>query len=49
MYENDICELCKGTDNVWYGFCFIPCWECNSKRCNRISNLGQNAHPPRHQ
>ena len=49
MYENGVCELCKGTDNVWFGFCYIPCWECNSKRCNSVFNLGQNTHPPRHQ
>ena len=49
MYENDICELCKGTDNVWFGFCYIPCWECKNRRCNSVSMINQNTHPPRHQ
>ena len=44
MNENDICELCKGTDNVWFGFGYIPCWECKNRRCNSVFNLGQNTH-----
>lgn len=44
--ENEIiCELCNGTDNVyWYTGIFIPCWECKNRRCNSVSNLNQNTH-----
>lgn len=50
MNENDICELCQGTDHVWYGFCFIPCWECRVKnrRCNSVSMINRYIHH-RHQ
>ena len=47
---NENCELCNGTDNVyWYTGIFIPCWECKNRRCNSVFNLGQNTHPARHQ
>ena len=48
---NENCELCNNSDSVWFGFCFIPCWECKVKnrRCNSVSMINQNTHPPHYQ